>query len=299
MRITTRLFNFYYNNYKKLLIIPILFLIFNLSVIFYTWINIGSPVYLDSSIKGGAVFTFKYNGTIDISALEQSIQTSLNSNDVSVVLIRSALSNDILGYEIHVDETITEEDVRLSVEQYLNVQLDNSMISFTRQSSNLGSSFLSQSLTLIAIGFLFVTIVSYLSLKKNIIPSLTTLISTILDVIGIIAFLDLFQIRFSVGTIGALLMIIGYSADSDILLATNILKSEPEKLKENTKNAMITIFTMNFTALSTYLIMLLLSNVEIIKHIATILLLGIFYDALDSWLGARGVIQRMYAEKKK
>jgi hypothetical protein len=52
------LFDFYYKNYKKLILIPIILLIFNLSVLAYNYFSTGSIVNMDSSLKGGVTLTF-------------------------------------------------------------------------------------------------------------------------------------------------------------------------------------------------------------------------------------------------
>jgi len=51
-------------------------------------------------------------------------------------------------------------------------------------------------------------------------------------------------------------------------------------------------------AFVTFSIMFFVSNVELIKHIALVLIIGIFFDIIDTWLGNAG-FQRIYKERGK
>jgi preprotein translocase subunit SecF len=55
---------------------------------------------------------------------------------------------------------------------------------------------------------------------------------------------------------------------------------------------------MNSTALITFVIMFLLTSVEAIKQISLVLIVGMFFDLLNTWLGSAS-IQRIYQEFKE
>jgi preprotein translocase subunit SecF len=92
-------------------------------------------------------------------------------------------------------------------------------------------------------------------------------------------------------------MIIGYSTDSDILLATYILKRKEGTLMERIKHGIKVELTVDIAAYVVYLIMFMLSNIEIIKHIALIMLLGTTFDVINTWIQNAG-LQRMYLERR-
>lgn len=292
-----KLFDIYFNNYKKILIIPFVLLAINLFIIIYTFAITGTPFYLDSSLTGGASLTFNYNEQIDAEDFKQYMIDSLGTEDITIVVLRSALSNTIIGYEVQTEETYTEEMIRSGVETYIGTTLAAEDISFGRQSSLIGESFMTDSLKLLFLGFILISCVSFFYFR-NIVPSLSITFSTLSDFVGIIAMLDLFQIKLSVATIGALLMTLGYSTDSDILLATNILKRTEGSLKLRMKSAIKTELTMDIAAIVTFSIMYFLSSVAIIKHIALVLLLGIVFDVINTW-GQNASLQRIYSENKK
>ncbi|MDD4353462.1 MAG: hypothetical protein PHN56_03320 [Candidatus Nanoarchaeia archaeon] len=169
-------------------------------------------------------------------------------------------------------------------------------ISFGSQSSVIGDNFIRESGWLFLIGFILMNIVSYLYFK-DIIPALSITISTLTDIIGVLAVFNLLGVKIGVVTIGALLMIMGYSTDSDILLATNIIKKTEGSLKERMISALKTELTMNSTALITFIIMYLLSSVDAIKQISLVLIVGMLFDLLNTWL-QNASIQRIYMDYK-
>ena len=292
-----KLFDFYYKNYKQILVIPFIILAINLGIIGYTFFTTGSLFYSDSSLVGGVSFTFSYNQEVNVEELELELINDLGTEDVSIVILRSSLSSIVMGYEIQTEEGITLEEIQNSIETHLGITLDITDISFGTQSSAVGESFLSDAGKLLIIGFILMSLVSY-AYFKNVVPALSITFSTLSDFVGIIAMLNLFQIKIGVATIGALLMMIGYSTDSDILLATNILKRKEGTLKTRMKRAISTELTMALAAIVTFSIMYLLSTVEIIKHIALVLLIGIIFDVINTW-GQNASLQRIYKENKK
>ncbi len=291
------LFDFYYKNYKKLILIPIILLVFNLSVLAYNYFSTGSIVNMDSSLKGGVTLTFNYDTEIDSNALKSYLMEKLETDDIDIVLLANQLSGKIIGYEI-LAESSTSKDLLISnIEDFINDELDEENISFGLQGSAIGDNFIKESSWLFIIGFLLIFAVSYIFFKEFI-PALTINISTLSDIIGILAVFNLMGIKIGSVTIGALLMIIGYSSDSDLLLASSIFKKKDGNLKDRLGSAVKTQFTMNLTALITFVIMFALSSVDAIKQISLVLIIGTFFDLINTWL-ASASIQRVYLENKE
>jgi len=291
------LFDFYYKNYKKLILIPIILLIFNLSVLAYNYFSTGSIVNMDSSLKGGVTLTFNYDKEIDSNALKLYLMEKLGTDDIEIVLLANQFSGKIIGYEILAESNTSKDLLITNIETFINDKLVEENISFGLQGSVIGDNFVKESSWLFVIGFLLIFAVSYIFFKEFI-PALTINISTLADIIGILSVFNLMGIKIGSVTIGALLMIIGYSSDSDILLASSIFKKKDGDLKERLGSSIKTQFTMNLTALVTFVIMFALSSVDAIKQISLVLMIGIFFDLINTWL-ASASIQRLYSEYKE
>ena len=111
------------------------------------------------------------------------------------------------------------------------------------------------------------------------------------DIVESYALMSLLGIKLSMPTIAALLMLIGYSVDSDILLTTRILKRREGRIVDRIFDAMITGLTMEATTLAAVTAILLLSNAAVLQEIATVLLLGISVDVINTWIQNAGIIK--------
>ena len=99
--------------------------------------------------------------------------------------------------------------------------------------------------------------------------------------------------------IAALLMLIGYSVDTDILLTTKVLKRRKEggTAFERTVKAAKTGLTMSLTSLAAATACLIFSQSDVIKQIMTIIVIGLLFDIIYTWIQNAGIL-RWYMEKK-
>ena len=105
--------------------------------------------------------------------------------------------------------------------------------------------------------------------------------------------------KLSTAGIAALLMLIGYSVDTDILLTTKVLKRKGEggTVFERTVGAMGTGLTMTITALSASIIGAVLIKSDTIKQIMILITIGLLFDMFYTWFQNAGIL-RWYMEKK-
>ena len=110
----------------------------------------------------------------------------------------------------------------------------------------------------------------------------------------------IFQIPLSLATIPALLMLIGYSVDTDIMLTTTVLKRREKELHERAGDALVTGLTMTTTTVAALFVMLILSyfgQIIIVFEIAAVLLFGLFADLISTWF-MNAEILLWYAKRK-
>jgi preprotein translocase subunit SecF len=93
-------------------------------------------------------------------------------------------------------------------------------------------------------------------------------------------------------------MLIGYSVDSDVLLTNRVLKRQG-KLNEKLKGAFDTGISMTTTTLAATIAMLVVAwigSVQILTEIAAVLLIGLVFDLLNTWL-TNVAILKWYVQK--
>jgi len=123
------------------------------------------------------------------------------------------------------------------------------------------------------------------------------------DIIIAIGGMSLFGIPLSLASVGALLMLIGYSVDTDILLTTRVLKRREGTINERAIDAMKTGFTMAAAAIGAmvalYLVVVyLMPYAQVLGEIAAVLIIGLVADVMVTWLMNLGIL-RWYMEGRR
>ncbi|MBI4210762.1 MAG: hypothetical protein HY544_04625 [Candidatus Diapherotrites archaeon] len=165
---------------------------------------------------------------------------------------------------------------------------------------SLGESFFGLAMLVTVLGFLGIVFVVFISFREFV-PSAAIIAAIIFDIVGALAGMAIFQVPLSLTTIPALLMMIGYSVDTDILLTTRVLKRRDSNARQRAHDSMITGLTMTMATLAALAVMLTLSyysQLQVIFEISAVLLFGIFADIIATWL-MNAPMLLSYFEKKE
>jgi len=121
---------------------------------------------------------------------------------------------------------------------------------------------------------------------RTFIPSVAVVLSAFSDIVIPLALMNVFGIKLSLGTVAALLMLIGYSVDSDILLNNHILRRRGD-FYESTYRAMRTGVTMTLTSLSAMAVMEIVAwyfDIPLLPDIGVVLVFGLTADLMNTYL---------------
>jgi preprotein translocase subunit SecF len=105
-------------------------------------------------------------------------------------------------------------------------------------------------------------------------------------------------VRLSLATVAALLMLIGYAVDTNILLTSRLLKRR-EEMRIRLLGAMKTGLTMGATTLCAVGALYLFSTSDILDDIALVLIFGLVADLLNTWLFNAGLLRGYLSRKFK
>jgi preprotein translocase subunit SecF len=111
--------------------------------------------------------------------------------------------------------------------------------------------------------------------------------------------MTLVGIPLTLPTTAALLMLIGYSVDSDILLTMRVLKRQG-KLEDKLAGAFHTGIIMTSTTLAAVLsiwVVSALGQIEILRDMAAVLLIGLLLDIMNTWITNASIL-KWYVEGK-
>jgi len=148
------------------------------------------------------------------------------------------------------------------------------------------------------LAFIFMALVVFIIFRTPV-PSLAVILSAFADIVMTIALLNLLGISLSTGGIVALLMLIGYSVDTDILLTTRVLRKKGESLNSRMYGALKTGLTMTLTSLIAVLVALIVIYTfsDVLRQIFTVLLIGLGFDIFNTWITNASIL-KWYAEAK-
>jgi preprotein translocase subunit SecF len=268
-------------NYKRLLILPIVVLLLSSIYILTT------PTDLDIDFKGGSQITFDSSSYIDANSL-----TSLLSGYEAK--IRTGRSVSGWSAIITFDSSVNSTEIISSLE---TAGYDLSDHSLQTIGPALGASFFSQAKTALIIAFILMAITVFIIFRKPL-PSFYVVLCASSDIICTFAISQILGIKLSLATFAALLLLVGYSVDTDILLTTRVMKTTEGEVRERIRKAMKTGLTMSATSASAFLALYLMSSSTVITQIASILMIGLLLDVMFTWTLNAPLI-RSYLERKK
>jgi len=273
-------------NYRYLIIIPVCLLIFSIGVLVNQYLTTGDWFIKSIELRGGVLVTIDSVERIDVKTVENSL------SKFGKVSVRETRSVKGYGLVIGMPPETNTTDV---INQLKGIGINEDWISIQTIGPSLGSSFWTQAQIAIVAAFILMSIVVFLMFRIPI-PSLAVILCAFSDIISTFAFMQIFGIELSLASLAAILMIIGYSVDTDIMATAKLLKQSGE-LVEKLKGAIKTGLTMTLTSIGA-LVALLVSYISpVLSKIATVLIIGLTMDIIYTWL-QNAVILRWYLEKK-
>lgn len=295
-------FAWYYKNLYILLAIPILLLIISAFAINQAIIDDGTAIYRDISLKGGLSLTLSADEFDSYTSQQLEKELSNQFLEESFSIKEFQIQGQRGG--VIIDTSLEEEELI----QYLN-SLENTDLTMPNDytssfiAPSLSQAFFTQAINVLLISFVLIAGIVFIVFRK-LVPSIAIIISIIFDLVVTIGVLNLLGIEVSIAGIGALLMLIGYSIDTDILLTNRVLKEEKsrrfsfaqhfqEKFQDSFKTGML----MAGTTLSAAIVAIFVTNSDVIFQITLILIIGLIVDMISTWIQNAAML-KWWMEKK-
>jgi preprotein translocase subunit SecF len=287
---------FYWDNGKRLMLIPLIILILAIAQIGFQTVTTGDFVNKGVSLKGGLTLTIPSQEAFDIVDIENSLLNQFPDNEINVRTI-SGTTGGSSGLIIESDMLDEDEQDSLIHATETLTSIEKQDFSVEVMGSSLGNSFFKQTLIALCIAFLFMGIVVFIYFR-GLIPSGAVVFAAFSDMVITLGVINLLNMKLSTAGIAAFLMLIGYSVDTNILLTIKSIKKREGTIQERIFTSIKTGLTMTTTTLVAITVALIVTKSEIIAQIMTILLIGLMADLLNTWLLNVNVV-RWYAKKKK
>ena len=276
------LWKIYENHWKILMVLPIILLVVSVVILAATYVSTGYFVPRGTEFQGGKTITIPVDN-VDLETVKEAVPYG------SVRLSFGA--EKTLLVEIPSDRNETEV-----------VETLKGVVQFTGEPSIkiigpvVAQIFFQQAQTALVVAFIFMAVVVSL-LFRSPAPAAAVIFAAVVDIVATMAVMNVLDIRLSFPVLAALLTIIGYSVDTDILLTTEMLKGDREKEKENIQRAMKTGLTLTATALVALLSLYFLSGSAVLEEIASVLIIGLLIDMPATWFTNAGLM-RLWLRRK-
>ncbi len=165
--------------------------------------------------------------------------------------------------------------------------------------ASLGKEFWETSQRALLVAFVLIAGIVFI-LFREIVPSIAVIQAAVFDVLMALAGMAFFGIPLSLPTIAALLMLLGHSVDTDILITDRILKRKQKTPAERAFGAMKTGLTMTGTLLIVLFVLVTFSyfnQMLVLFQISAVMMFGLLADIPSTYL-TNAVMVNWWAERK-
>ena len=285
--------NWYDKHYKILLLIPAIILLFSIFYLFNFYQHNQDLIYKDVSLTGGTSVTI-FDKTLDAKSFTEGLKQDFP--DLQYRIVSDFRTGEQHGFSI---ETKAEPaKIIAALEAKLGYKLDDKNSSVEFSSSSISSGFYQQLRFAIALSFALMAIVVFVIFRTPI-RSLSVIIAGFLDIIMTIVVVDMLGIQLSTAGIVALLMLIGYSVDVDILLTARVVKHHEGTLNHRIWDSFKTGITMTLTAIAASAVALVFTHSisPVLSQMFTVILIGLGFDIMNCWITNASML-KWYMEAK-
>ena len=255
-------------------------------------------------ITGGTSISAVVPGSINITRSQVlSDLSDLHLRDLRVSVAQNPISGQKMymveysNVEEALNSTDTSGTIKTRLANLLGIQ--ESEINVQEVGPAIGQQFWNSSLRALILAFVFMAGVVFFTFRE-LAPSSYVVSAAMLDIVYALFGMVIFGIPLSLATMAALLMLIGYSVDTDILLTNKVLKRREGSVDDRILTAMKTGVTMSGTTLGALFVMVVAAwilHVQTLLFIGATLLFGIMGDLISTWL-MNAVILKWWVTRK-
>jgi preprotein translocase subunit SecF len=201
------------------------------------------------------------------------------------------------GYDL--DKAKLESALSFYLGKNVTLEVQKKNINTKPVGETLGKTFREQAMNAFAIAYVLIIVVIFVAFRDPI-PSFAVILSGTCDAIFAIGGMSLFNIALEPSSVVAILMVVGYSVDTDILLTTRVLRGKTGTVNDRIDNSIKTGLTMTGITMVVMAVILIVSTfvfrIDVFASISSVLLLGLVGDVFMTWFTNTGIL-KWYVEE--
>ncbi|WEL20054.1 protein translocase subunit SecF [Candidatus Nanohalococcus occultus] len=284
-----KLFDRVYDDYDKYMIVPVALMVLAIGILGFNAATNGEFLQKGIDFTGGTEITYSVQGEFTAVQAERAFQDS-GRNDVQAVKQISG-NNTLLLVSLPPPELSEEQ-----AETILNdAGIQATAEGFRSISPSVSGAFFQQAQVAFALAFTIMSLVIFVAFK-DVVPSLAVIFAALGDVLIAAAGMSILGIPLTLGSLAALLMLIGYSVDTDIVLSTRVLKRNRGSVKSRVWSSIKTGVTMSSGGIAGFILLYFVSSSIVgpseLSNIAAVMVMGLLADMPLTWLGNAIVLKK-------
>lgn len=288
----SRKFDILYEDYDKYFVIPVTIILLAAGVLFYNFATTGEFLEKGTDFAGGTEITFEVEEDFTANEIEEVFSNA--GRQGSTALTQDTGERTLLLVQVPPPDMEQSEALRIMEEAGYNAEIDG----FNSISASVSGQFFQQAQFAFILAFTIMSVVIFYAFK-DFTPSIAVVFAAGGDILIAAAGMSLIGVPLSLGSLAALLMLIGYSVDTDIVLSTRVLKMNRGTMKSRMWSSMKTGLTMSSGGIAGFAVLYLVSTSIVgpseLSNIAAVMVIGLLADIPLTWLG-NTVILKKYAE---
>ncbi len=165
--------------------------------------------------------------------------------------------------------------------------------------SSLSRFFFQKATEILVFSFLLSSLVVFV-IFRSFLPSFAVVFGAVSDVVITLGIMALIGLPLSLPSFAALLMLIAFSLDTDVLLTVRVLKRSDGTPEERAFEAMKAGFMINIATVAAYGVLLVISmylQIQTYFQIASVAVIGGIVDFVATWFGNAVLILHYYKRK--
>ncbi|MEF8880222.1 MAG: hypothetical protein V5A72_00125 [Candidatus Nanohaloarchaea archaeon] len=276
-------------NSEKYFLIPVALILLGIGALFVNYAGTGEFLDKGTDFAGGTEITFEVAGDFNSNEVEAAFSEA--GRQGTSAMTQNTGERELLLVEIPPPELDRDEATRILEEAGYNVSIDG----FSSISASVSGTFFRQAQFAFILAFTTMSIVIFYAFK-NFTPSIAVVFAAAGDIIIAAGGMTVFGIPLTLGSLAALLMLIGYSVDTDIVLSTRVLRMNRGSVNSRMWESLKTGVTMSSGGVAGFTLLYIVSYSIVgpseLSNIAAVMVIGLLADMPLTWLGNTAILKK-------
>lgn len=282
-------FHSIYQDYDRYMVIPAVMIILAVAILGINYGTKGEVLTKGLDFTGGTEITYSVNGDFSPTNVETAFA---NAGRTDAEAVTQVTQNETrLLVRLPPPDMEQEEAERILSEAGIDAEVQG----FRSISGAVSGEFFLQAQMAFILAFTIMSLVIFTAFR-DIIPALAVILAAAGDILFAAAGMVVLGIPLTLGSLAALLMLIGYSVDTDIVLSTRVLKRNRGSIESRIWSSVKTGVTMSSGGIAGFAILYLVSTTIVgpseLSNIAAVMVVGLLADIPITWFGNAIILKK-------